>query len=891
MRNTLFLAFVFVTQLSMAQLRVEGTLKTKDGKAVSHASVTIRNVADRIVAFKPSDVNGYFSIDLLNNIHSDSIRLQVNHLGYSKIDILLIAGQSRYDFILEEKPIDLSEITIQNRPRIDSYGDTLGYNINSFAHKDDRSIGDVLSRMPGMEVSESGQIKFNGKEISNFYIDGDDLLDNRYSIGTKTIPHNMVQRLEVMQNHQPMKVLRNKTMSDQVAINLVIRDDAKLKMTGQAKMGAGLPKQYDGELNSILFNKKYKMLNVVKGNNIGQDLASDLNSFGLSSMLSGAGNARPQALLSGSTAGVPGLPKSRYYKNNSGSLNFNNMMNLSNGLQMKTNIGGLLDRNFFTYQSQNYIFLSGDTIRYQEIQQSSRNPFQTDINLVVTQNKDHYYFNNSFKFVFSGQGESSIMQNNEIIMKQSLANRVRDFSNTFSYVPELKNQHIISVNWYLNHYNRPEHLTITPGVLTGLLNDGNEYSETSQWAETPTWFNSLSIGYRMPTGKIMQNYMLAITNEWQDLHSQLRISQNDDAYALPFYGSDDNDLSWRRHLLSLDGNYQYKAGRFESTLNFPISLQSITYKDPGFNLSEKNARVLFNPRFSLKYKTTVEDYLVLNYSFNNQTGNINGVFRGVVLHNYRSIGANDAGLQERSSLQWDMNYHFQRAIQMLFMNAGLSYSKSMANTITTRMVSEDISRSVLLPFDNNIRSFSANAGISKYIFALGATASLKSSWSTHRINQIINDQVLPYANRSLVVNPAVEAPIFHKINLNYSATGSWTTSYLVKKSSNVGLPERQVQQYQQSLALSYSPLRQVFLRISANHLYTKQPGMEDIQYYFVDAFLRKYLVKWRTDVEFNLTNLMNVRTFETYSLTANEIFHSKYELRGRMAVLKVIFNL
>lgn len=75
-----------------------------------------------------------------------------------------------------------------------------------------------------------------------------------------------------MQSHQPLKVLKDKVMSDRIAVNLVIKEEAKLSMSGQAKLGIGLPHQYDGELNTILFNKKYEMLNVLKGNNVGVDL-------------------------------------------------------------------------------------------------------------------------------------------------------------------------------------------------------------------------------------------------------------------------------------------------------------------------------------------------------------------------------------------------------------------------------------------------------------------------------------------------------------------------------------------------------------------------------------------------------------------------------------------
>src|SRR5690606_37897919 len=161
-----------------------GSVNAGDGSPISHASVTVSNVRGRIVAFKGSDASGRFHITLPVDL-SDSLRLQVNHLGYAKVDLPLAKGRRRYDITLTEEAIDLSEVAVRSRPRIDSRGDTLSYDVGSFAKAEDRSIGDVLRRMPGMEVSENGQIKYNGQHISNFYIDGDDLLNDKYSIGTK----------------------------------------------------------------------------------------------------------------------------------------------------------------------------------------------------------------------------------------------------------------------------------------------------------------------------------------------------------------------------------------------------------------------------------------------------------------------------------------------------------------------------------------------------------------------------------------------------------------------------------------------------------------------------------------------------------------------------------
>src|SRR5690606_12883394 len=363
-RSALLLLFLsFSSVVAFAQNRqIRGTLKTADGKPVAHASVMIKSQQQRVLAFDARDSPGALLLTWRDTTDVTGLHVEINHLGYKKVSLPLTGDRERYEIPLEAEIIDLAEVAVKSRPKISLRGDTLSYDVMSFTKPEDRTIGDVLKRMPGVEVDENGQIKYNGKAISNFYIDGDDLLDDKYTIGTKTIPHAMVKDVEIMQNHQPLKVLQGKALSENVALNLKIKDEAKLELTGQAKPGGGLPGQYDGELNTILFNKKYKMLDVAKANNVGTDLATDFIAFNRAGRLSNLGNSQPAELLSSGTVSNPSLPTSRYYFNNSGALNANNLVNLKSGLQLKSNIGLLLDNNNMNYYSSNDLYLANDTI-------------------------------------------------------------------------------------------------------------------------------------------------------------------------------------------------------------------------------------------------------------------------------------------------------------------------------------------------------------------------------------------------------------------------------------------------------------------------------------------------------------------------------------------------
>ena len=62
-------------------------------------------------------------------------------------------------------------------PAIIQRGDTLKFNISAFVGKGDVSLEDALRKVPGITVSNDGTIKYNGKSISNFYVEGLEMMN------------------------------------------------------------------------------------------------------------------------------------------------------------------------------------------------------------------------------------------------------------------------------------------------------------------------------------------------------------------------------------------------------------------------------------------------------------------------------------------------------------------------------------------------------------------------------------------------------------------------------------------------------------------------------------------------------------------------------------------
>ena len=127
---------------------------------------------------------------------------------------------------LKEGCFLLKEVKVKAQ-RIQSTGDTLTYSVAGFKQAQDRCIADVIAKMPGLEVKADGKIEYQGKAINKFYIEGIDLMGTQYGMANQNISADKVKSVQVLENHQPVKSLRGVSFSDQAALNLVLKDDAK----------------------------------------------------------------------------------------------------------------------------------------------------------------------------------------------------------------------------------------------------------------------------------------------------------------------------------------------------------------------------------------------------------------------------------------------------------------------------------------------------------------------------------------------------------------------------------------------------------------------------------------------------------------------------------------
>lgn len=80
-----------------------------------------------------------------------------------------------------------------------------------------------------------GRSLTTGKRSRNFYVEGLDLTNGKYKQISENLRADAVQNIQVMENHQPIRVLQRKIKTEDVALNLKLRPEFPGSLADQCR--------------------------------------------------------------------------------------------------------------------------------------------------------------------------------------------------------------------------------------------------------------------------------------------------------------------------------------------------------------------------------------------------------------------------------------------------------------------------------------------------------------------------------------------------------------------------------------------------------------------------------------------------------------------------------
>lgn len=304
----LFVGMTLATN-SMAQT-YEGRVVNEKGAPIGAASVLLLNERLRTTAFGKTRSDGTFRVATPEG--KTTSHLVFSCLNYRRDTVAIKNFQQGQTITMEEQATEIRNVDVK-AARIRQEGDTLNYLVNSFRQKQDRTIADVLRKMPGIDVDKNGTISYQGTKINRLYVEGMDLMGGKYTQVTENLSADKVKKVQVMENHQPVKMLRNVVFSEQAALNIVLTDDARNVWQGDMDVATGATlqdeKQWLGSTKwtEMMFSRKMQSVSMYKYDNTGKDIAQEVNPI---AMLE-EGAPKEPAMVNGNNITTPALDDKR----------------------------------------------------------------------------------------------------------------------------------------------------------------------------------------------------------------------------------------------------------------------------------------------------------------------------------------------------------------------------------------------------------------------------------------------------------------------------------------------------------------------------------------------------------------------------------------------------
>ena len=454
MKRLLLYLIILVSLTGNAQT-FTGRVIDKSGKPLVSASVVAKGDSGFVVAFARAGQDGHFSLTIPQGKEAKSVEFLM--MGFAKVAIPLKDYKNGQTIKMQEQAIALKEVKVTPQ-RIREQGDTLTYSVAGFMQKQDRSIADVIAKMPGLEVLPSGTIRYQGKAINKFYIEGMDLLGGKYAMASENLSADKVKSVQVYENHQPVKALKDIKFSEQAALNLVLKDEAKNVWQGVVDVATGYGDEWlrDGRLLEMVFGRKKQSISMVKANNTGKDIEHEVTDLTQSDKTA----PTEDGILENISLGAPSLDARRSKFNDTYIAATNWLFKTKKDDDLKLQFTGLYDRNQ-QKQDRKTVYLDADSavITEEQTAKSTRSEWQAE--LLYKANRDNHYLSNTLKGYIDFKKSEGLSMLNGCPTPQRVEPRKRYIVDNFELINKLKNGQSYSVTSLFSYSYLPGTLLLT----------------------------------------------------------------------------------------------------------------------------------------------------------------------------------------------------------------------------------------------------------------------------------------------------------------------------------------------------------------------------------------------------------------------------------------------
>ena len=852
-----YLIFLFVAVSAEAQVNVSGTVVDKDSnEPLTGASVIVKGADGKIKKYATSKGDGGFAMSLPS---VTGCRLEVSMMSFAKKTIPLDSVSFPLTVQLEPGTTLLKEVTVK-ADRIREQGDTITYNVGSFAQQQDRSIGDVLKRMPGIDVANNGKIQYQGEDINKFYIEGSDLLGGKYGIATNGISHEDVGAVEVMENHQPMQVLSGISFSDKAAINLKLKNKAKATWSFHGDAGGGYSWQpdgaiWDGELFAMAVMPNFQNITTFKTNNIGEDLSAQATDFFASRR--GTDLSRYVGV---SLPGVPNLSRKRTLFNRSALVSTNALWKLGRG-EFKAQIDYSFNRVMADAANITTYFLNDGNRVVTEDRNGVDRSHSLSGKFIYELNQKTAFINNTLKTNIDWDdvrlGVTGSLPNDQTA---SLPNYY--VGNDFKLIKRFNGKHLVTFISKNEWESLPQTLSVSmnEALMRQRVKDHAFYTnESAAYA-----FSVKGITISLEGG--VKAYFRSLNTELPDMPEEIP-------------GTTTNVLNTNYLTVYATPKFEYWVKRVNLSLDAPVSFAHYTFDKAIANRSE----VYFSPSLSMNWKPNNRFSMSVSGGTGRSPMDLNMIQPGYVMTNYRSFRRGVDDFYNSSSQRVSGRLSYKHTRRGIFANAMVLQSWSHRPYTLAQQLYGDYVVYSYTDAKSDGQMLMASGNIGKTLDFMRGSANINGSFSRNESHLISENTNVNSVGTSWSVGAKINGSPLRWLSFDYRF--EWASSRM----SMNGINASWLGNMENELLLNIMPHKKWEWHISGEHYRNELTSDQFKNVFLLDTKLI-YKLNKRLELSASLSNIFNQRTYNytTYNQLAS--FESQRWLRGRELLISIFLR-
>lgn len=820
MRSLLYISVFLLIACSLsAQQQVKGTVTDAEtGQPIDAAAVQLQKAGRQVpLNFTLTNTGGEFSLPFRQA--DDSLYIHVSLLGYKAVRQKITAGAT-LRIRLEPEVFTLKEVEI--RPgRVYGRQDTINYDVSQFISPKDEAIKDVLKKLPGVDVNDEGKISYNGKSIRKFYVEGMDLTDGRYNQLTNNLQADAVKSVQVLENHQPIRALQKKLTTEDIAINLKLKDNFRDRWMGSLEGGLGAsPLLWEGTGNAIQISRKSQSAYIYKGNNRGNDVTDEQNVLTQIGSEKKTGPSVP-SFLSQPSFSAP-LKKERLLFNNVHSLSGNRVYKLDETLQLRLNANYLHD---FRQQERGSItnyYQAGDTATLTEQSDTHIRTDRADMAINLENNAESHYLTNDFNL--SGNWERGTSR---ISGTSSADQRIRTPDiGVRNYLQNIlaRDKYTLEARSLIRYHNLPARIIV----------DGHKQAMGLQQL-----YLDHSLAFLRKKGTLTQQYTASVTG---DINS---IRNGTSLYFKP--------------------NYQWNLHKWHLTFNLPLVWTA--FPAAGFS------RMAANPFLYVNYKFNYAWRFSFHANYKESYGNITDLYPDAYRTDYRSYRMNNGIMPVNRTQSYSLYGEYKNTVREFFATLSLSYNREWSNRIFEQQVRDGQVALVSHRLSNHSSGYTGKGTFSKGFYDYGLKTSLTCLFGRSEAEQLSAGERLPYRCGFMQYEPKIIWTPARSFSASYQAT-----IHLGRSSIGTDTRLDPLLNVVQKLQLSYE-LFPVEINLSADHYHNDVSRDKAVNAFFADLSFRWKTGSWQFVAE--ATNLFNKKQYSYTQYSATESYTSWIDIRPR----------